>query len=147
LGEGGFPAASATPILINALGDTHRTVRVGAALSLMNARVTQLEGQAGALFEEAKRDYVSRAVLLSDDARVLLDVGKFHLMNKDAPSAIRTLEASLRLDLTLHASRYFLALALAAEDERPKRARTRADSRDDPYAAAAKSPGHFEGRG
>jgi len=115
LGEGGFPPADTTPILINALGDRNRTVRVGAALSLMNSRVTKLDGQAGVLFEEAKRDYVSRALLLSDDARVLLDVGKFHLMNKDAPSAIRTLEASLRLDMSLHASRYFLALAVLAE--------------------------------
>ena len=104
----------------------------------MNARVTKLEGQAGALFEEAKRDYVSRAVLLSDDARVLLDVGKFHLMNKDAPSAIRTLEASLRLDVTLHASRYFLALALAAEGRAAEaRAQLVRIPKDDPYAAAA----------
>ena len=115
LGEGGFPAPSIAPILVNALGDKHRTVRVGAALSLMNARVTQLEGAAGALFEEAKRDYISRAALLSDDARVLLDVGKFHLMNKDGAAAIGTLETSLRLDTRLHASRYFLALAVLTQ--------------------------------
>jgi len=138
LGEGGFPAASTTPILINALGDGHRVVRVGAALGLMNARVTRLEGQAGVLFEEAKRDYLSRATLLSDDARVLLDAGKFHLMNKDAAAAIRTLEVSLRLDTTLHASRYFLALALAAEGRAAEaRAQLVRIPKDDPYAAAA----------
>lgn len=138
LGEGGFPAANTTPILINALGDSHRTVRVGAALSLMNARVTRLEGQAGVLFEKAKSDYVSRAVLLSDDAKVLLDVGKFHLMNKDAPAAIQTLEASLRLEMTLHASRYFLALALVAEGRAVEaRAQLVRIPKDDPYAAAA----------
>jgi hypothetical protein len=138
LGDGGFPAANTTPILINALGDGHRTVRVGAALSLMNARVTKLEGPAGALFEEAKQDYVSRASLLSDDARVLLDVGKFHLMNKDAPSAIRMLETSLRLDTSLHASRYFLALAVLTEG-RTADARTLLTRipKGDPYAEAA----------
>ena len=115
LGEAGFPAASVTPVLINALADSHRVVRVGAALSLMNARVTQLEGQAGVLLEQAKRDYLLRAMLLSDDARVMLDVGKFHLMNKDLAAATKSLETSLRLDLRLHASRYFLALALVAQ--------------------------------
>jgi len=138
LGEGGFPAANVTPILINALGDSHRTVRVGAALSLMNARVTTLDGPAGRLFEDAKRDFAARAVLLSDDARVLLDVGKFHLMNKDVPAAIRTLEASLRLDQALHASRYFLALAVLTEGRTADaRALLTRIPKGDPYAEAA----------
>jgi hypothetical protein len=138
LGDRGFPAANVTPVLINALGDTHRTVRAGAALSLMNARVTTLEGPAGALLEAAKRDYIARAVLLSDDARVLLDVGKFHLMNKDAAAAIRTLETSLRLDASLHASRYFLALAVLTQGRTADaRALLTRIPKNDPYAEAA----------
>ena len=138
LGESAFSPANVTPLLINALGDKHRTVRVGAALSLMNARVTTLDGPAGALFEDAKRDYISRADLLSDDARVLLDVGKFHLMNKDVPAAIRALDTSLRLDMSLHASRYFLALAVLTQG-RTQEARSllMRIPKGDPYFEAA----------
>ena len=138
LGEGGFPAASITPILINALGDEHRAVRVGAAVALTNARVVALEGRAGVLLEEAKRDYLSRAALLSDDARVLLDAGKFHLMNRDAVSAIRMLDASLRLDSSLHASRYFLALAVLTQGKTAEaRSLLMRIPKGDPYAGAA----------
>jgi hypothetical protein len=88
---------------------------VGAALSLMNQRVATLPAAAVPQFEAAKRDYLTRAVLLADDAGVLLDVGKFHLMNQDPDSASRSLEASLRLDGTLHAARYFLAIGRLAQ--------------------------------
>ena len=138
LGDGGFAVASVTPVLINALGDKNRTVRVGAALSLMNVRVTSLDGRAGAAFAEAKRDYLTRAILLSDDAKVLLDVGKFHLMDKDAAAAIRALETSLRLDVSLHAARYFLALAVLTQGRSADaRALLMKIPKGDPYSDAA----------
>jgi predicted CXXCH cytochrome family protein len=115
LGQPGFAAARVAPVLINALSDRRRSVRVAAALSLVNLRVTELEGRAAALFEDARRDYLRRAELLADDARVLLDAGKLQLLTKDARAAASTLEASLRLDNGLHAARYFLALAYLAE--------------------------------
>jgi hypothetical protein len=115
LAEPGFSAPAVTPILVRALADPRRIVRVGAALSLMNLKVTTLEGEPRRQFEQAKRDYLSRARLLEDDALVLLDVGKFHLLNRDPDSSARTLEASLRLDTGLHGARYFLAVARVAQ--------------------------------
>lgn len=111
LGEPGFSPAAVAPVLVRALADPRRIVRVGAALSLLNLKVTSLDGEPGRLFEQAKRDYLSRAALLEDDASALLDAGKFHLLNRDPDSSARTLEASLRLDAGLHAARYFLAVA------------------------------------
>ncbi|HXT69154.1 MAG TPA: cytochrome c3 family protein [Vicinamibacterales bacterium] len=138
LGEAGFTSGGIVPVLVNALGDSAKVVRIGAALSLMNQRVTSLEGPSGVLFEEAKRDYVLRATLLSDDARVLFDVGKFHLMNQDSVSAVRTLTASLSLDPALHAGRYFLGLALLASGRTAEaRAQLSRIPKDDAYSAAA----------
>ena len=115
LGEPGFDPESVAPALVTALGDARRVVRVGAALSLMNLRVTSVPPDAIPLFESAKRDYLTRASLLADDPGVLLDVGKFHLMNQDANEAAKALEASLRLEAGLHASRYFLAIGRLAQ--------------------------------
>ena len=115
LGEAGFAPDATTPVLTRALGDSRRVVRVGAALSLMNLRVATLPADAVPLFEAAKRDYLTRATLLADDPGVLLDVGKFHLMNQDAEQASHALEASLRLDASLHAARYFLAVGRLAQ--------------------------------
>lgn len=138
LGESGFAANNVTPVLVNALGDTARVVRIGAALSLMNQRVTSLPGPSGAMLEESKRDYILRATSLSDDARVLLDVGKFHLMNQDSSSALRTLGASISLDPELHAVRYFMALALIAQGRTAEaRAQLTRIPKDDPLADAA----------
>jgi hypothetical protein len=115
LGEPGFTAASATPVLVRGLADPRRVVRVGAAVSLVNRQVTSLEGAAGPLFEQAKRDYLTRAILLADDAGVRLDAGKFQLLNKDVDAAAASLEAALGLDAGLHAARYFLAIARLAQ--------------------------------
>jgi predicted CXXCH cytochrome family protein len=114
LGEARF-SNSVTPALVRALSDASRVVRVGAALSLMNRKVTSLDGPAAPAFAQAKRDYLDRIALLSDDARVLLDAGKFHLLDQHADEAAAALEASLRLDGRLHAARYFLALARLAQ--------------------------------
>jgi hypothetical protein len=103
------------PVLIGSLSDPSRVVRVGAALSLMNRKITRLEGPAAAQFERAKGDYLERLALLSDDARVLLDAGKFHLLDQHPDKAAEALEASLRLDGSLHAARYFLAVARLAQ--------------------------------
>jgi hypothetical protein len=138
LGEPTVTDPAVTPALVRALGDPRRVVRIGAALALMNRRITTLDGEAGRLFEEAKRDYLTRAGLLADDAAVLLDVGKFHLLNLDPDASARTLEASLRLDSSLHASRFFLATARLAQG-RVAEARVLLGqiAKDDPYWPAA----------
>ena len=114
LGEPRFSSA-ATPVLIAALSDSSRVVRVGAALSLMNRKITRLDGAASLAFERAKRDYLTRAVLLADDARVQLDAGKFHLLDQNANAAAAALEAAMRIDGGLPGARYFLAVARLAQ--------------------------------
>jgi predicted CXXCH cytochrome family protein len=138
LAEPGFFSVRAKPLFVEALADPRRIVRISGALSLINLQVTQLPGRAGDEFEAAKRDYLSRASLLADDAGVLLDAGKFHLLNRDVAKSTETLEASLRLDTGLHASRYFLALGRLAQG-RVADARTllRQIPSGDPYAEAA----------
>lgn len=138
LGEPGYSASEVAPVLVRALGDSRRVVRVGAALSLMNLKVTSLEGESGRQFEQAKRDYLTRAALLEDDASALVDAGKFHLLNQDADASARTLEASLRLDSGLHAARYFLAVARLAQG-RAGEARELLGKipKDDPHGPAA----------
>lgn len=138
LGEPGFFSARARQIFVQALADPRGIVRVSAALSLMNLQVTRLEGEPGRQLEAAKRDYLSRAALLSDDAAVQLDAGKFHLLNRDVDASIQTLETSLRLDTRLHASRYFLALGHLAQGRvGVARDLLRRIPPGDPYAAAA----------
>jgi hypothetical protein len=138
LGEPGFSAPAVAPVLVNALGDDRRSVRVAAALSLVNQKVTAFDGPAAMLFEAARRDYLQRAELLADDARVLLDAGKFQLLTKDARAAAATLAASLRLDDGLHAARYFLGLAYLADGRTSAaRAELLKIPEDDAHAALA----------
>ena len=114
LGDPGFSPA-VTPVLVRALSDPSRVVRVGAALSLMNRKVTRLDGPAAQPFEQAKQDYLTRSVLLADDARIQLDTGKFHLLDQNAGAAAAALEAALRIDDGLPGARYFLAVARLAQ--------------------------------
>ena len=103
------------PILVRALSDPSRIVRVGAALSLMNRKITRLDGPAAQPFERAKQDYLTRSVLLADDARIQLDTGKFHLLDQNASAAAAALEAAMRIDDGLPSVRYFLAVARLAQ--------------------------------
>jgi len=67
--------AGAAVALTAALGDRHRIVRVAAAFALMNAGIARLPGADGERLEAAKRDYVARAGLLTDDAETQLNLG------------------------------------------------------------------------
>jgi hypothetical protein len=138
LGERPEARAEAVPVLTAALADARRVVRVGAALALLNHQVTALDGQAGQLFEGAKRDYTLRAAWLSDDPGAQLDAGKFHLLSRRPDEAADAIARSLRLDAALPSARYYLALARLAQGQL-------ADARDllrlvpaaDPMRAAA----------
>jgi hypothetical protein len=138
LGEPGFRRDRVIPVLVNALDDASRAVRVAAALALVNLKATGLDGPAAQRFDQARRDYLRRAELLSDDAEVQLDAGKLLLLTRDADAAAGLLETSLRLDGGRHAARYFLALARLAqgrvEDARAQLVRIPAG---DPHAAMA----------
>lgn len=122
LGDQGVLTAAVRGALLAALRDDRGIVRLAAALSLVNLGVTPVEGEDGRRFAAAKRDYLSRAELWADDPAVQLDAGKLHLVTREVAAASRALEASLRIDSTQIAPRYFLALTRLAQ-RRPDEAR------------------------
>jgi len=103
--------AAAQPFLEEALADERRTVRLGAAFSLLSVGVRRLDGELGERFERAKRDYVIRAATSPDHAPTQLELAMFHLQNRDLAFAAQAFEASLHLDPDQPDSVYFRALA------------------------------------
>jgi len=106
------------PFLVRALYDDVRTVRMGAAFSLLSLGVLELDGEAGERFERAKLDYVARANTSPDHAPTQLTLAKFHLQNHDLESAAEAIEASLQLDPRQPDATYYRALARLGEGKR-----------------------------
>ena len=101
------PAAALTA----ALGDRHRIVRVAAAFALVNAGIARLPGADGERLEAAKRDYVTRAGLLTDDAETQLNLGKFFFLDRRYDAAAEAFEQARALKPDLAGGGYYLALA------------------------------------
>ena len=99
------------PALTLALADRHRIVRVAAAFALMNAGITRLPGADGERLEAAKRDYVARADLLTDDAETQLNLGKFYFLDRRYEAAAGAFEQARALKPDVAGGRYYLALA------------------------------------
>jgi tetratricopeptide (TPR) repeat protein len=97
--------------LTGALADAHRIVRVAAGFSLMNGGVTRLPGEDGERLESAKRDYVTRAGLLADDAETQLNLGKFYFLDRRYDDAAAAFVQARDLKPDLPGGGYFLALA------------------------------------
>ncbi len=127
----------ATAALVAALADPRRVVRAGAALSLVRFGVTRLAGEPGGLFEAAKKDYVERARLHSDDAQTQLELGQFLLLDAQYASAAEAFDLSSRLDPRQRLD-YFLALVDYGRG-RMEAARRRLEKLrpDDPHTEAA----------
>jgi hypothetical protein len=106
------------PFLVSALSDERATVRMGAAFSLLSLGVQRLEGEDDARFDAAKKIYVTRAETSPDHAPTQLQLGKFHLLNRDLASAAQALEASLRLDPDQEDAAYYRAIAALGRGRR-----------------------------
>ncbi|MGH9334269.1 MAG: ammonia-forming cytochrome c nitrite reductase subunit c552, partial [Vicinamibacteria bacterium] len=104
-------AAKVKPFLVRALDDEVRTVRMGAAFSLLSLGIQSLEGEEGRKFDEAKKIYAARAATSPDHAPTQLGLGKFHVLNRDLPAAAAAFEASLHLDPSQKDSVYYRAVA------------------------------------
>ena len=105
---------AAVAALAHALSDPAATVRVGATVSLVSMRISQLPGEDGERFEQAKQIFRARAQLNSDDAEQLLGAGKFYLLSGDPVEAVGALQASLKVDPQIPAQ-YYLAYAKAQQ--------------------------------
>jgi hypothetical protein len=127
------------PALMPALADRHRIVRMAAAFALMNAGITRLPGADGERLEAAKRDYVARASLLSDDADTQLNLGKFYFLDRRFDAAAEAFEQARALKWDLAGGGYYLALARVGQG-RLAEARTLLAGlpAGDPFADAAR---------
>ena len=133
-------SASVRPGLVEALADERRTVRMGAAFALVSLGVIELPGAAGERFEQAKRDYVLRAQTSPDHAPTQLELGKFHVQNRDLPAAAVAFETSLRVDPEQEGAAYFRGLArLGRGDTEDARSQLERVPREDNYYAAAQA--------
>ena len=117
------PAASerstAIADLRSALADKAATVRMAALVSLVAMGVRDLDGEDGARFEAARKLFVARATLDSDDAGQDVAAGRFYFLMADADRAIAAFRASLRLDPSIP-SQYFLAGAYVEKGDLPE---------------------------
>jgi hypothetical protein len=111
------------PALALALADGHRIVRMAAAFALMNAGITRLPGADGERLEAAKRDYIARAGLLTDDAETQLNLGKFYFLDRRYEIAAEAFEQAQVLKPDVAGGHYYLALARVAQG-RVEEART-----------------------
>jgi tetratricopeptide (TPR) repeat protein len=130
------PGEAATG-LAKALGDPVRSVRVGAVVSLLNLRTIRFSGETGRLFEQAKKEYLERAAIQSDDGPEQFNVGTFQLLAGNPAAAAEAFENSLRLDSRIPA-RYYLACAYlqAGQLERAVRLLRAIPASDPQYGAA-----------
>jgi hypothetical protein len=131
-------AESLKPFLVRALDDEVRTVRMGAAVSLLNLGTQTLEGEDGLKFDAAKKIYAERAATSPDHAPTQLALGKFHLLNRDLASAAEAFEASLRLDPAQEDAIYYRAVAHLGEGRKDEaRELLKRVGRESPFYAAA----------
>lgn len=132
--------ASLRPMLVQALGDQLRAVRIGAAFSLVSLGVTELPGDVGARFEQAKQEYVLRAMGSPDHAPTQLELGKFHIQNRDLPAAAIAFETSVRLDPDQQGAHYFRGLARLGEGKTDEaRSELKRVPRSDDYYESARA--------
>jgi predicted CXXCH cytochrome family protein len=106
------PGPSQRPTMVLAiapmLADPVATVRISAAVALVNFGIRQLPGETGERFEQAKQLFRARADLDSDDPGQQIASGKFFLLDGDPLRAIAAFRACLKLDPTAPAQ-YLLA--------------------------------------
>jgi predicted CXXCH cytochrome family protein len=102
--------------LTRALEDPMATVRLGAAVSLVGAGVTEVPGEAGRFFSRALALYATRAELNSDDGANQFAAGRFFLLTGDPARAEQSLTTSLVMNPQTPAE-YFLAYALAQQSK------------------------------
>jgi len=111
LAERAGGGTSGRAALVRALGDPMRTVRVAVGFALVSAGITTLPGADGERLNGAKRDYVARAALLEDDAATQMNLGKFHLLDRQAEAAAAAFENVRTLKEDEAGLSYFLGFA------------------------------------
>jgi len=100
--------------LAGALGDPIRTVRLGAALSLVNLGLKPISTPLVERFEVAKKEIEARYKLSPDDPEEQLNAGRFYYLIGESENALAAFRAVEKLD-PRRSTRYFVGCALAQE--------------------------------
>jgi hypothetical protein len=86
------------PVLTKALADPIRTVRFGAAQSLLSLGVNQITGPDHDRFEQAKQEVGRHYEIVTDDPDEQLNAGRFYYLTGDSDRALAAFRAAQRLD-------------------------------------------------
>jgi len=97
-------------VLVDRVTDETRSVRMNAAISLLNLGVRRLDGEAGPAFDEAKRRHAIRGACFADDASQQLNLGRLHVLDGNTVAAARAFEQSYRLDSSQPGIHFFMAV-------------------------------------
>jgi predicted CXXCH cytochrome family protein len=106
-------AETSTPrsVILAALSDPQRSVRISAIVSLINRGGGPLDPGDAARFQWVGEEFAARARLHEDDARVQRDLGLIQLLAGKFGLAGDALQISLGLEPDLASGKFFLALA------------------------------------
>lgn len=139
LGETGDPNAPAVrETLLERVQDERRTVRMNAAISLLNLGVRELPGEAGGSFELAKRLHGIRGGFFADDAPQQLNLGRLHVLDGNPAAAQRAFEQSYRIDPDQPGIRFFMAVTRLSQQRFPEaRMLLQSIPPEDPFAQEA----------
>lgn len=98
LQQGSADPRELAPLFTKALSDPVRTVRFGAALSLLNLGIAQIAGPDHDRFEQAKQEVARHYDILTDDPDEQLNAGRFYYLTGDSDRALAAFRAVKKLD-------------------------------------------------
>ncbi len=98
LGYVATPDGSARTMLLAALDDGRRAVRISALASLVNMNAGPFAAEDDTRFRRVSAEYVAAGRLRQDDATIQTDVGFVQLLNGDLRPASDALQAAVTLD-------------------------------------------------
>ena len=120
LGESGSEAPEVREAVIAAVQDERQSVRMNAAISLLNLGIRSLPEQAGESFELAKRLHGIRGNFFADDGPQQLNLGRLHVLDGNPGAASRAFEQSYRLDSDQPGIRFFMAVTRLSQQRIPE---------------------------
>ena len=124
--------------LVARVQDERRSVRMNAAISLLNLGIQTLPDEAENSFELAKRLHAIRGNFFADDAPQQLNLGRLHVLDGNPAAAGRAFEQSYNLNPEQPGIRFFMAVTRLSQQRFPEaRELLRAVPAEDPFAQEA----------
>lgn len=141
LGEiGSTDSAEIRDTLVARVQDERRSVRMNAAISLLNLGIRPLTEEAEGSFELAKRLHAIRGNFFADDAPQQLNLGRLHVLDGNPAAAGRAFEQSYNLNAEQPGIRFFMAVTRLSQQRIPEaQDLLRSVPADDPFAQEARN--------